>query len=498
MPRSTPALLLLALSTVLQAQMPPRTTPPPPSPVPVVASYPDTPSGKLLKEIKDHAEVVSRVEYLADMIGPRLTGSEQLRQAQRWAMAEMKKLGAENVHEEAYDFGLAWTRGVDSARLLTQNGIRFRVDQLAWSPATKGAVQGELLLVDARNLEELKAYAGQLKGRILLRTNPADKRPPLPRRQGGDMATFQAEQAAMTQFLVDEKALAVLMMSGRKNGLSFTTSGPGRDPNKPAIPAAYVPQEPYKMLLRQVAGKEPVRLELSLGGTFSAKPVQAYNVVGELRGSEKPDEVVIVGAHLDSWDLGTGATDNATGSSIALEVLRALQATGLKPKRTLRVVLWSGEEEGLLGSRAYVEAHKAELDTIQAVLVHDMGTGMVRGFDLQGREDSRALMAQAIAPLNDLGVRELSLRTMNGTDHAFFDRAGVPAFAASQDPVDYFEGTHHSQSDYPDHLQPDQLVQGAQAMAGTAWELLNMAGRLPHGVVARPARPAGETPAPVR
>ncbi len=493
MPRFTPACLLIALTTVLPAQNPFRPTAPPPSPVPVVASYPDTPTGRLLKEVKDHAEVVSRVEYLADMIGPRLTGSEQLRQAQRWAMAEMRKLGAENVHEEAYDFGLAWTRGVDSARLLTQNGLRFRIDQLAWSPATKGPIQGELLLVDARNLEELQAFKGQLKGKILLRSNPSDKRPPLPRRQGGDMAAYQAVQATMTQFLVDEKALAVLMMSGRKNGLSFTTAGPGRDPGKPAIPAAYVPQEPYKMLLRQVARKEPVRLELSLGGTFSAKPVQAYNVVGELRGTEKPDEVVIVGAHLDSWDLGTGATDNATGSSVALEVLRAFQAAGLKPKRTLRVILWSGEEQGLLGSRAYVEAHKAELDAIQAVIVDDMGTGMIKGFDLQGRENCRGLMAQAIAPLNDLGVRELSLRVMNSTDHAPFDRAGVPAFAAIQEPVDYFEGTHHSQMDYPDHLQPDQLVQGAQAMAGTAWELLNMTARLPHGSVVRPARPASET-----
>ncbi len=498
MARAPYILLPLVFTALLQGQSPFRVTPPPPSPVPVLASYPDTPAGKLLKEIKDHAEVVSRVEYLSDMIGPRLTGSEHLRRAQRWAAAEMKKLGAENVHEEAYDFGLTWTRGVDSARLLTQNGIRFRVDQLAWSPATKGAVQGELLLVDARNLEELKAFQGQLKGKILLRTNPFDKRPALPRRQGGDMASYQTEQAAMTQLLLDEGALATLSMSGRKNGLSFTTSGPGRDPKNPAIAAAFVPQEPYKMLLRQVASKEPVRLELSLGGSFSAKPVQAYNVVGELRGTELPQEVVIIGAHLDSWDLGTGATDNATGSSICLEVLRALQATGLKPKRTLRVILWSGEEQGLLGSRAYVEAHKAELEAIQAVLVHDMGTGMVKGFDLQGREAARALMAQAIAPLNDLGVRELPLRTMNGTDHASFDRAGVPAFAASQEPVDYFEGTHHSQMDYPDHLQPDQLIQGAQAIAGTAWELLNMPGRLPHGIVARPARTAPEGPTPTR
>ena len=489
MTRSLPTLLALTLATVIQAQSPFPPTATPVSPVPVLQSYPDTPAGALLKEIKDHAEVVSRVEYLCDLIGPRLTGSEALRRAQKWAMAEMTKLGAVNVHEEAYDFGLAWTRGVDSARLLTQNGLRFRVDQLAWTPATPGPVQGELLLVDARTLEELQAFKGQLKGKILLRTNPDDKRPPLNRR-GGDYASYRAEQAAMTRFLVDEGAQAVLQMSGRKNGLGFTTSGPGREPGQAALPAAFVPQEPYKMLLRLVARKEPVKLELALGGTFSTKPVQAFNVIGEIKGTEKPDEVVIVGGHLDSWDLGTGATDNATGSAVALEVLRAFQATGLKPKRTLRVILWSGEEEGLLGSRAYVEAHKAELDAIQAVLVDDMGTGMIKGFDLQGRENCRGLMAMAIAPLNDLGVRELPLRVMNGTDHASYDRAGVPAFAAIQEVVDYFEGTHHSQMDYPDHVKPDQLVQGAQAMAVTAWELLNMEARLPHGIVARPARPA--------
>ena len=171
MPRSTPAFLLLALATALQAQNPARSAAPPPSPVPVLASYPDTPAGKLLKEIKERSEVVARVEYLADQIGPRLTGSEQLRRAQAWAMAEMKKLGAENVHEEAYDFGLAWTRGVDSARLLSHNGLRFRVDQLAWSPATRGPIQGEVMLVDARNLEELQAFKGRLRGRILLTTN---------------------------------------------------------------------------------------------------------------------------------------------------------------------------------------------------------------------------------------------------------------------------------------------------------------------------------------
>ncbi len=496
--RSTPALLLLALATVLQAQNSTRTTNPAPSPAPMLNSYPDTPAGKLLKEVKEHASVVSRVEFLSDQIGPRLTGSESLRQAQRWTMAEMKKLGAEQVHEEAYEFGLAWTRGLDTARLLSHNGLRFRVDQVAWSPGTRGTLQGDLLLLEARNIEELQAYKGKLRGKILLRTNPFDKRPPLLRRAGGDMASYLAEQAAITQFLLDEGAQATLFMSHMKNGLNSTGGGAGRDPKRPALPAAYVAQEPYKMLLRQVAGKEPVRLELSLGGTFSAKPVQAFNVVGEIHGSEKPTEVVILGAHLDSWDLGTGATDNATGVSVCLEVLRALQATGLKPRRTLRVVLFSGEEQGLLGSRAYVEAHKAELDAIQAVLIHDLGTGMVKGFDLQNRDNVQGLMAQAIAPLQGLGVKELPLNAMNGTDHAPFDRAGVPAFAARQEALDYFESTHHTQVDFPDHVLPDHLIQGAQAMAVTVWELLNAEARLPHGIVVAPPRPAGETTASKR
>jgi carboxypeptidase Q len=321
----------------------------------------------------------------------------------------------------------------------------------------------------------------------VLRTLPGDKRPPL--RRDGDMESFRAQQEAITRFFQDEGALALLQMSPRKNGLGFTTSGPGRDPRKMGLPAAYLPQEPYKLLVRLLARKEPVRLELNLAGTFSNSPVKVYNVVGELPGTEKAGEVVIVGGHLDSWDLGTGATDNATGASVALEVLRSIHALGLKPKRTLRVILWSGEEQGLLGSRAYVEAHKAELDAIQAVIVDDMGTGMIKGFSLQGRENCRGLMAQAIAPLNDLAVKELSLRSMNSTDHAPFDRAGVPAFSAIQEPVDYFEGTHHSQMDMADHLQPDQLLQGAQAMTVTTWELLNLETRLPHGIVPRSPRP---------
>jgi len=483
--------LALALSLSLAALLVAQAPNPPTQAAPAALVFPDTPAGKLMKEIQANGKVLADVEHLSDVIGARLTGSEKLRQAQAWAMEALKAYGAENVHEEAYDFGLPWTRGVDGARLMTHNGMRFRIDQLAWTPSTGGPVQGEVMLVDGRNLEELQAWKGKLKGKILLRTNPDDKRPPLPRR-GVDFAVRMAEQDAMAAFLKEEGALAVLQMSPRKSGLGFTTAGPGRDPKRTTLPAALVPVEPYKLLVRLLARKETVRLEINLGGSFGPKPVQAFNVVGEIKGSDKPDEVVIVGGHLDSWDLGTGTNDNATGSSVALEVLRAIKATGMKPRRTLRVVLWSGEEQGLLGSRAYVETHKAEMDNLQAVLVDDMGTGAIRGFSLQGREDTRSLMAMAIAPLQELGVKELPLRGMGGTDHASFDRAGVPAFAAIQEPADYMTITHHTQADMFDHVIPDQLIQGAQAMTVTAWGLLNMEARLPHG----PARTGAMTAPP--
>lgn len=487
MRKRPPILLLLCLAINLLAQLPaPQSSLKTPAEF-LGFPYPDTQAGKLLRTIKEHAEVMANVEYLSDVIGPRLTGSESLRQAQNWAMLKMRQLGASNVHEEDYVFGYAWSRGMDSARLLTHNNLRFRVDQVPWSPSTKGTVAGELILSGARSLQEFQALKGQLKGRIVLRTDPEDKRPLPPRRwDGKGQELLRIEQTAIAQFLYEEGALATLSMSGRKNGLSWTSNSPGRDPNSAALPAAYVPQEPYRMLVRLLARKAPVRIELSLGGTFSKDPVRGHNVVAEITGTQKPEEIVIVGAHLDSWDLGTGATDNATGCSIALEVLRALQSAGLKPKRTLRVILWSGEEQGLLGSRAYVEAHRAEMANIQAVLIHDGGTGMVKGYHLQGRDDSRSLMAMAIAPLNDLGVKELPLFTISGSDHAPFNLAGVPAFAAFQEPVDYYVGTHHTQMDFPDHVLPDQLIQGAQAIAVTAWELANMEGRLPHGQVTEP------------
>jgi hypothetical protein len=452
-----------------------------------------------MKEIQERGQLMANVEYLCDVIGPRLTGGEQIERAGNWVLGRARADGASNVHAEAWDFAYGWIRGHDSARLLTHNGINLRVDQSAWSEATKGAIQGEVMMLAGRTLEELEPLRGKLKGKILLRGNL--DAPPQRRGEGRpgerlDYQTMLARQQAVAEFLRTEGALAILQPSNKKYGLALATGSPVRDLAKKPLPAATLPQEDYRLLLRLLKRGEPVRLELSLNGRYTDKPIQGHNWIAEIPGTEKPEEVVIIGGHIDSWDLGTGATDNATGSMMALEALRAIHVLGLKPKRTIRMVLWEGEEQGLLGSRAYVEAHKGELDRIQAVLVNDMGTGATKGWQLQGREEARAPMARAIAPLNDFGVREISLRMMGGTDHASYDRAGVPAFSAIQEDLDYMSHTHHSQVDTFERVIPEQAIQSAQALAVTAWELANLEERLKHYPArTAPVPPPGAAPA---
>jgi len=481
-------LFVLAASALVLAQAPPTVRPAVAPAASSTPAFPAGPAGQLMKEIQERGAYLANVEYLCDVIGPRLTGGERVERAGQWVLAKAKEYGAANVHAETWDFAYGWIRGRDSARLLSHNGIFLRVDQSAWSESTKGAVQGEVMLLEARTLEELEPLRGKLKGKILLRGNP--DAPPQRRPEGrpgegrpGERMDFQAMLArmqAIADFLKAEGALAVLQPSNKKYGLSLAGGMPVNDPAKKPLPAATLPQEDYRLLLRLLKRGEPVKLELSLNGRYTDKPVPGRNWIAEIPGSEKPEEVVIVGGHLDSWDLGTGATDNATGSMMALETLRAIKALGLKPKRTIRMVLWEGEEQGLLGSRAYVEAHKGELDRIQAVLVNDMGSGATKGWQLQGREEARAPMARAVAPLNDFGVREISLRMMGGTDHASYDRMGVPAFSAIQEGLDYMSHTHHSQVDTFERVVPEQAIQSAQALAVTAWELANLEERLKH------------------
>jgi carboxypeptidase Q len=245
-------------------------------------------------------------------------------------------------------------------------------------------------------------------------------------------------------------------------------------------------------LIWRLLDSGPLEAEVNIQGSFTAKPVEVYNTVAEIKGTEKPDEVVIIGAHLDSWDLGTGATDNGTGSMAVMEAARALQKLAVKPKRTIRFVLFTGEEQGLDGSRAYVKAHKDELDKVSGVLVHDSGTGKVLTIGLMANYGANETIDRLLFPLaraKDVGLQEPSLRVEGGTDHVPFDAAGVPAFWCIQDNVDY-DKTHHSQADTLDRVRWDDLTEGAQVLAVFAYNVAEAPDMLPR----KPAKPAEPDP----
>jgi len=251
-----------------------------------------------------------------------------------------------------------------------------------------------------------------------------------------------------------------------------------RDYKPSDVPAALVEREDFIQLWRLLDGGAPVELELNLQGKFSEKPVEVYNTVAEIRGTEKPEEVVILGAHLDSWDLGTGATDNGTGSMAVLAAARALQEAGVKPKRTIRFILFSGEEQGLNGSRAYVAAHKDELAKVSGVLVHDTGTGKVLTIGLMGNYNVRETVGRVLYPLSEpVGIMEPTLGSEGGSDHVPFDEAGVPGFWCVQEVADY-DKMHHSQADVLEHVRWDDLTEGAQVLAVFAYNVAELPGML--------------------
>ena len=436
-------------------------------------ALPKTDATRILEEIAAHPQAVSNLEEMCDTIGPRLTGSENLRKAQRWAMDKLKAYGAENVHEEAYAFGPSWTRGLDSARLLTQNHQTLQIAAMAWTPSTHGLVRGEVTVVQADTLDQLTALKGKLAGHIVLMGR-------MPKIDWKDPKQRAAFQQAMAQFR-QEKPLAMLVTTEKKDDHMTMNGSPVEGEGLTHVPTAFIANEHADLLKRLAARGGKIEMELQIGGEASKAPVQAYNVVAEIKGSEWPDQVVIVGGHQDSWDLGTGATDNGTGTVAAMEVIRAIKALGLRPKRTIRCLLFSGEEEGLLGSSAYTKAHAAELKDIQAVLIDDLGTGTIKGWTMQGFEESAPALGAAMAPANVVGCKELFFGSIPAaSDNWPFEMRGVPAFFAYQDFADYFTATHHSQLDTFDHVKPDELIQGAQAMAVTAWGLANAPERLPH------------------
>jgi len=474
-----------------------------------------TADAQILSEIRDHSQVIENLEYLSDEIGPRLTGSPQLKQANDWTAAKFREYGLTNVKLEPWAIAHSWTRGTAQARIVSPTGHPLTIASAGWSPSTKGMVRGPVVYFDAKTKEDFEKFRGKLKGALVIYQEPASLSPPKPENPNGELirpmqapppvkgqppapspfAAFQEVARARNEFFKQEGVAAVLRDSNKPHGLLNMTGIGGEKFDIGAIPTAFVTGEGYRMLYRMLKhGK--VEVEIEMTNSFGDKPMDVYNTVAEIKGSEKPDELVILGAHLDSWDLGTGSTDNGTGSMAVLEAARTLAKLNLKPKRTIRFVLFTGEEEGLVGSKMYADAHKDELEKISGVLVHDTGTGRVLTLGLQDNYQDREIVDQVLSPLKELKLLEPSMIRTFGTDHASFDDLGVPGFFCIQDGAEYSK-THHSQSDTFDKVWKDELNQGAQVLAAWAYNTAQLPAMLPRRPLPyRPSADAAKAEAP--
>ena len=490
-----------AYSTAQLPEMLPRRPVPPIAPAAARVEKPKTDpivetDKKIIERVKADAEQLkSDLTYLTTQIGPRLTGSPQLDRASHWTQEQFKSLGMENAHLESWNIANSWTRGPATGRIVSPAVHELTLAGAGWSSSTNGTIKGEVIGVDAEKTEDLEKYKGKLGGKIVIVTRPREMEPPTnpiltpvgqstiplnhPKREGNfDSKAYMQMRTALTKMMTEEKALAMLSGSEKMYGL-MNMSAASREYQPASFPSAYLEREDYLQIWRLLDAGTPVQLELNVQSSFSGKPVEVYNTVAEIRGTEKPDEVVILGAHLDSWDLGTGATDNGTGSMAVLEAARALQKLGVKPKRTIRFVLFTGEEQGLNGSKAYVQAHKDELAKISGVLVHDTGTGKVLTIGLMGNYNVRETIDRVLYPMAEpLGIMEPSLRSEGGSDHVPFDTAGVPGFWCVQEVADY-DKMHHSQADVLDHVRWDDLTEGAQVLAVFAYNVAELPELLP-------------------
>src|ERR1700674_3612041 len=462
---------------------------------------------KILSEIREHSEVMQNLEYLSDNIGARLTGSPQLKQASEWTREMFQKYGLTNAHLEPWTISHGWTRETARASILSPAAHPLTIAAAGWSPSTPGVVRGTVVYFDAKKKEDFAKFHGKLKGVIVIYQEPQSLSPPRRNAPSPVQRPMQApppaygeppapspfaveEEAARarTQFFKDEGVAAILRDSNKPHGLLNMTDISKEPFDVGEIPTAFVTGEGYRMIWRMMK-HGTVQVEGEMKNSFSDKPVEVYNTVAEIRGSEKPEEVVILGAHLDSWDLATGSTDNGTGSMAVLEAARTLAKLDLKPKRTIRFVLFTGEEEGLVGSAKYADAHKDELEKMSGVLVHDSGTGRVLTLGLHDNYQDREIVDQVLAPLKELKLLEPTMRRSFGTDHASFDDVGVPGFFVVQDGAEYNQ-THHSQSDTFDKVWKDELNQGAQSLAAWAYNTAQLPAMLPRRPL--PYRPSAD------
>jgi len=499
-----------------------------------------SPAANLWSQEKVDLETMGRIRYegfhdskvmdyatgLMDTIGERLTGSPNMKRANEWTRDQLTAMGLSNAHLESWGpFGRGWANQYVNVRMTSPDVVTLLAYPKAWTPGTNGVVQGKCVRAAIDDKKDFDKYKGKLAGMIVILGADAEVKPiteaPYKRLSDDDLAKLGDYQIPadrpgfrfadfikrqqfikdLNQFFADEKVLAVIDHSRGTagGGTVFVQSGGSyKTGETTTVPQLTMASEHWTRIARLLQQKKDVSLELNVSSTFYDDDAMQYDTIAEIPGTDKKDELVMLGAHLDSWHAGTGATDNGAGTIVMMEAVRILKALDLKPRRTIRIGLWSGEEEGLLGSQGYVQNHfgarppmddpgmkgmptllrreagdvtvKPEQAKVSAYFNVDNGSGKIRGVHLQENEAVAPIFEAWMKPFKDLGMTTLTMRNTGGTDHLSFDAVGIPGFQFIQDPIEYETRTHHSNMDVYDRLQTDDLKQIAVIVAGFVYD----------------------------
>jgi carboxypeptidase Q len=491
---------------------------------------------EVLKRIKDegwyHSKVMETAFYLTDVSGPRLAGSPGLKRAQDWAVNALKTWGMEGAKRESWGkFGKGWEVQKNYAAITVPYYHAIIAIPKAWTPGTPGPIKGDVVVIKADSASDLDKYKGTLKGKIVMvdtkpgieRTFKADASrvtdgqldtmamaTPAAAGRGGQrravlgpnspFAALLKLRTALSQFYVTEGVALVMSQARGTDGTVFTTNGASyADTAKTVAPELETSSEDFQRILRLSKAGIKVTLEADIKTEFFNKDLQGYDVVGEIPGKDAnlKSQLVIIGGHLDSWHGATGATDNAAGSAVMLEAMRILSRAGFTPRRTIRIVLWSSEEQGLFGSRGYVLNHfgdpktmllKPEQAKVSAYYNLDNGTGKIRGVYLQGNQAAGPIFKSWLEPFKDMGANTITISNTGGTDHLSFDAVGIPGFQFIQDGMDYGTRTHHSNQDTYDKLSEDDLKQAAVIVASFVYNTSQRDDMIPRKELPVPAK----------
>ncbi|UKJ06076.1 M20/M25/M40 family metallo-hydrolase [Solitalea lacus] len=480
---------------------------------------------KIRNEGLNNSQVMDIAFYLTDVSGPRLSNSNGLKNAQNWAIAQFKQWGLLNPHKEAWgDFGRGWEIEKSYIAMTKPYYQQLLGTPRAWTNGTNKSIKGSVELVKFKSDSDFVNYAGKLKNKIVIMDipssiktgfeadakrytdedlvkmasysdeNPAKKDTFSPKQ----IQEFRARGAMMgkfREFCLTEGAALVISNGRGNNGTYFTSNGaPYAVDAKPVVPEMEITAEHYMRMIRLLKANIPVELEIDTKTRFVDEDVKGYNVIAEIPGTDPKlkNEVVMLGAHIDSWFAATGATDNAAGTAVVMETVRIIKALNLKPKRTIRIALWSSEEQGLFGSRGYVKQHFGDKATMALLPEHeklsayynlDNGTGKIRGIYTQGNKDVKPIFEQWFTPFTNLGANTVTLSNTGGTDHLSFDGIGLPGFQFIQDEIDYDTRTHHTNMDTYDRLQAEDLKQASVIMASFVYNTAIRENKMPRKTI---------------